>query len=148
MTNRTKRWTLGILVAGLLVLALASLMGNLLAGTTAQGSPAQTAGATCPCLAQGDADGDGIPNGQDADFVCPETYPCAGGACVGSGERGTCTGAAQTCPHNGSGTCLGRGAENGAGMPCGGTQGANRSDGSTGGGSARARCPMMGGRSS
>jgi len=99
--NKMKIVVISILAVSILVVGLAAFAGNGFgAGSTAH-APGQMDG-TCLCLNQYDADGDGIPNCDDADWEAPmDGTGC--GAMNGNGRR-LADGSGLGCG-NGTGIC-------------------------------------------
>ena len=104
--NKMKTVIISVLAVSILVIGLAALAGNQFgAGSMAQASR-QTDGA-CLYLNQCDADGDDIPNCDDADWEAPMDGT-GYGAMNGNGRR--------VCDGTGYGTMNGLGRGNGAGI--------------------------------
>ena len=102
MKKRRLGWSVGVVALSLLVAGVVAFAGN----GFGRGAGAGTQAA---CASNLDADGDGIPNGQDPDWVAP-----CDGTGYGAGQRsaGDCSGSCaggESC----SGMC--RGAQGGQG---------------------------------
>ncbi|MBU1049616.1 hypothetical protein KKG90_06265 [Candidatus Bipolaricaulota bacterium] len=67
--NKTRTFIIGLTVASLLAVGVVAVAGNGF-GTTANWQPQQAVAGTCN-LHEHDADGDGILNSEDADWVRP-----------------------------------------------------------------------------
>jgi len=68
--NKMRNWIVGLTVVALLAVGVVALAGNGFGGgnPASQGpSPVATSGSLC----DRDDDGDGIPNSEDSDWVCP-----------------------------------------------------------------------------
>ncbi len=106
MNKRRMGWIVGAMVLTLLVTGVMVFAGNGMGRRAAS-----TAAASTTCQMNRDADGDGIPNCQDADWVAPAD----GSRCSmlrGSGRMnsGNCAGtASSTCTDQGSQARCGRG---------------------------------------
>ena len=101
--SKMNRWIVGLMILALLAVGGAALASSGFAGRGAGNQaacPADVDGALCDA----DADGDGIVNAEDADWVCPED----GSGCEGS--AGACFGLSADRPLGDSGTrCAGAG---------------------------------------
>ena len=108
--SKMNRWIVGLTILALLAVGGVALAGGGLGSRIAENR------ASCPAAADGalrdaDADGDGIVNSEDLDWVCPEDGSgCEEGA-------GTCLGLSADRPLDGSG------AQCGAGQAVGGCRG-------------------------
>ena len=68
--NKMRNWMVGLTIVALLAVGVVALAGNGYGSNTADRSPRQATSAACG-LCERDADGDGIPNSEDADWVRP-----------------------------------------------------------------------------
>ena len=107
MNKRRTSWIVGAIVLALLVTGVVALAGNGVRRGISNASQSAT------CLADRDADGDGIPNGQDSDWTAPADGSGYGATHGGSEAcSGDCTNAAASAAG-----CTGQG---GRAMRCGG----------------------------
>lgn len=127
--KNTHRLILGITAVAILAMGIVVLAGNGF-GESNGGYQNQLGSASvCLCEASRDADGDGIPNGQDPDWTCP----LDGTGYQGGAGGGYDSGSNAECPSYGSGNGVG---------DCGTCLGANRLGSGYGFGSARG-CPRQ-----
>ena len=104
-----KNWIVGLTVVALLVVGVVALAGNGFGGSTSNWSPQQAATGDCD-LHERDADGDGILNYEDPDWVRPMD-----GSGYGEG-KGYGQGLSANRPLDGTGFGAGRGGGMGRGI--------------------------------
>ena len=114
--RKMRNWFAGLAIVSLLAVGLAAVAGNGFGESMSWNSPEAAAG-DCD-LKERDADGDGIANAEDPDWVCPQDG-------TGYGAREGCgLNQAAHRPLDGSGSrashCGGMGHRSAGGLLCGG----------------------------
>lgn len=83
--NNVRQWMVGLTIVSLLAIGVVALAGNGFGDSTQDPNPPQAATGDCG-LHERDADGDGIVNSEDADWVCP-LDGTGYGECKGYGQN-------------------------------------------------------------